>query len=87
MLIEINTLTEVKAFVTHVIQEEGIDFHPDIPFSIYVSDRTGQPLYNEEEAFMRDQLLQECIELSEELGVDTRAFMIAIAAQVKAAMK
>jgi hypothetical protein len=83
---EINTLAEVKAFVNYIIREEGIAFHPDIPFEIYASDHTGQPLYNEEEAFMRNQLLLECLELSEELDLDTRALMITFAAEVKAAL-
>lgn len=87
MLIEINSVAEIKAFVTHLIHEEGIDLHPDIPFDIYLSDQTGEPLYNEEEAFIRDQLLLECLELSEEIGVDTRALMMATAAQLKADMK
>jgi hypothetical protein len=84
---EINTLAEVKAFVNHLVREEGIDFHPDIPFEIYVNDNTGEPLYNEEEVFLRNQLLLECLELSEELAVDTRALMITTALQVKADMK
>ena len=84
---EINTLAEVKAFVAHLIREEGIDFHPDIPFEIYVSDHTGERLYNDDEAFLRDQLLLECLELSEELDVDTRALMIATAAEVRASIR
>ncbi|MCF8258768.1 MAG: hypothetical protein K9J06_14525 [Flavobacteriales bacterium] len=85
MINEIDTLAEVRAFVTYLICEEGIDFHPDIPFDIYVNDNTGEPLYNEEEVFLRDRLLMECLELSEELDVDTRALMMAIAAELKAA--
>jgi len=84
---EINTLAEVRAFVTHLIREEGIDFHPDIPFEIYVSDHTGERLYSDNEAFLRDQLLLECLELSEELDVDTRDLMIATAAEVRSAMR
>jgi len=84
---EINTLVEVKAFVTHLIQEEGIDFHPDIPFDIYVSNHSGERLYSDNEAFLRDQLLLECLELSEELDVDTRALMIDTAIKVREALR
>lgn len=87
LITEINTLAEVKAFVSYLIREEGIDFHPDIPFEIYQNDHTGEPLYNEEEVFLRNQLLSECIELSEELDVDTRTLMTTTAALVKAEMK
>lgn len=67
--------------------EEGIAFHPDIPFEIYVSTHGGQRLYSDHEAFVRNQLLLECLELSEELDMDTREYMITVAKEVRASLR
>jgi len=75
MNITINTLEDVKNFVHILMEEENLNFHPDSSFEDYVHNDTGEPYYTEEQAAVRNALINDCFELGNRLGVDTHELM------------
>jgi hypothetical protein len=70
MLLEINTLDDVKLFVNILVNEENLNFHPDDDFSDYINIETSKATYNIEEASLRNQLLARCFDICEHNGAD-----------------
>ena len=74
-LTAINSLEDVKEFVRILIEDEDIAFHPDTPFEDYINLNTNQPTYSEEDAVLRNNLLEQAFELGNNLGVNTHEVM------------
>lgn len=49
-------------FITWCIQEIGLGFHPDTPFSDYITLEAGKPLFDEPTAERLDHLLERTFE-------------------------
>jgi len=75
ILTKIETLNDVREFVRILMEEENLNFHPDTPFYDYINYATRQPAYTPEEIAHRQDLLQQCFNLSDALGVDTHEYM------------
>jgi hypothetical protein len=70
MLSSINSITDVEAFFNHLILEENLNFHPDEDFRNYIHLNTGLPSYTEEEAELRNHLLDQCFDVCERYPAD-----------------
>jgi len=66
----ITSITDIRAFVEHLITVEDIEFHTDTPFEDYINRETKQPTYNKTEAQLRDNKLNECFEFGSLNGFD-----------------
>ena len=55
---------DIIDFVTHLIEVEDLNFHPDTPFEDYISYADGHPTYTDEECAQRNRLVDECFALS-----------------------
>ena len=60
----IHNVNDVRIFVDCLVEEENLNFHPDIPFAEYVSLSLGTPVYTYEECLLRENLLDQCFALS-----------------------
>jgi hypothetical protein len=69
MIQTIETIENVKVFFRHLLSE-GLNFHPDTPFEDYINSETRLDTYTEEEANLRNGLLDECFNVCERLDVD-----------------
>lgn len=70
MLSSITSIQDVTTFFHHLILEENLNFHPDEDFRNYVHLDTGLPSYSEEEAELRNHLLDECFDVCERYQAD-----------------
>lgn len=64
----IHTRTALRRFLIE-LREEGLNFHPDTPFSDYVN-RDGKPSYTPEQINVRDNLLDESFAYCDANGLD-----------------
>ena len=69
MLKQINTSNDVVAFAKQLIKE-GVNFHPDDDFKNYINLETAEPTYSNEEAELRNELMNQCFAVCEKSGVD-----------------
>ena len=69
MLKQINTSNDVVAFAKQLIKE-GVNFHPDDDFKNYINLETDEPTYSNEEAELRNELMNQCFAVCEKNGVD-----------------
>lgn len=69
-LTKINTIDDVKAFFTHVVEIIGDEWHPDDDFSFYTDKKTKEPLFTPEEIALYNRLLAECFEVCEKADED-----------------
>ena len=69
MIEQINTVEDVKIFFNELL-EEGLNFHPDDPFSDYIHAGSGEQFYSDQEALVRDNLLDQAFEVCEKEGAD-----------------
>ena len=69
MITQIQTSEDVKTFAKQLISE-GVSFHPDDDFNDYVYYKAGTQIYSEEEADVRNKLMNSCFEVCEKEGVD-----------------
>lgn len=69
MIEQIKTVEDVKVFFNELMAE-GLNFHPDDPFSDYVHTASGEQLYSDQEAVVRDNLLEQAFEACEKEGAD-----------------
>jgi hypothetical protein len=74
MLARIETVEDVKIFAKQIINE-GVSFHPDDDFNEYLNLKTNIPIYNLEEAEVRNNLMNECFEICNNSGVDIYEIM------------
>lgn len=70
MLSSITSIQDVTTFFHHLILEENLNFHPDEDFRNYVLLDTGLSSYTEEEAELRNHLLDECFDVCERYQAD-----------------
>ncbi len=70
MLSSITSIQDVTTFFHHLILEENLNFHPDEDFRNYVLLDTGLSSYTEEEAELRNHLLDECFDVCEKYEAD-----------------
>lgn len=77
MITKIETTDDVKAFAKQLIAE-GVSFHPDDDFNDYVNFKEKKPCYTNEEADLRNTLMNNCFEVCEKEGVDIYAVMLEV---------
>lgn len=70
MITLIQTTSDVEKFINCLILEENLNFHPDEDFRNYVLLDTGLSSYTEEEAELRNHLLDECFDVCEKYEAD-----------------
>ena len=70
MINKIEKVEDVKAFAKHLTVIEKISFHPDDDFSDYVNTETQEPTYSQEEAELRNDLMNQCFKICEQNNVD-----------------
>ena len=78
MFKQINTSNDVVAFAKQLINE-GVNFHPDDDFKNYINLETDEPTYSNEEAELRNELMNQCFAVCEKNGVDIYDTMIEVA--------
>lgn len=69
MIQEINTVEDVKLFFNQLL-DESLNFHPDEDFANYINIDTRQPTYSNEEAQLRNQLMDRSFEICEQNSED-----------------
>lgn len=69
MIQGINTIDDVKAFFTQLLNE-SLNFHPDEDFANYINIDTSEPTYSVEGAQMRNQLMDKCFEVCDHYHAD-----------------
>lgn len=70
MLTKIQTIEDVEKFFNELILEENLNFNPDEDFKNYIDTETELPTYTEEEAELRNHLLDQCFEVCEKKNTD-----------------
>ena len=70
LLNQIKNLSDVETYFKQLILEEKLNFHPEEDFRNYVLLDTGLSSYNEEEAELRNHLLDECFDVCERYQAD-----------------
>lgn len=80
ILLKINTVADVERFFRQLVTVESLNFHPDDPFSDYISFSDGKPTYTESQAAVRQSLMDRCFDVCEPFGdgfiydIGTRVF-------------
>lgn len=69
----IATIDDVKVFFGHLVDERGVEFHPDDRFEDYVSRENYENTFSPEECAIYNRLMDESFEVCEENGVDIYA--------------
>lgn len=59
----ITNIDEVKAFASYLVNNLGVNLHPDNDFAEYVCYETGERTFTEEEAAVGNRLMDECFEV------------------------
>ena len=59
----ITTKEEVKDFFRHIVDDLGINFHPDDDFKDYVCYATGERTMDEEQAELYNRLMDEAFDI------------------------
>ena len=77
MIQSIKTIEDVKIFLNE-LHAEGLNFHPDDPFEDYINMETKEPLYSEEEANLRNDLINQAFDVCERDGADIYELSIEI---------
>ena len=62
MIQEITNTEDIKTFFEELLAE-GLNFHPDDPFEDYINYETKEPTYTEEEAALRNHLLEQAFDV------------------------
>lgn len=60
MITEIKTLQDVQTFAQHLTKKERLSFHPDDDFFDYINIKTRERFYTDEEAKLRNKLMDDC---------------------------
>ena len=77
MNIEIKTVADVVAFAKHLVEVEKLSFHPDDDFGVYITS-DNKPFYSEEDAILRNKLMDNCFDVCNENGIDIYDLLVAI---------
>ncbi len=59
----ITTTEEVRDFFSHIVNDLGINFHPDDDFKNYVSYTTGEHTMDNAQAELYNRLMDEAFEI------------------------
>ena len=62
---KIQSLDNVVDYLVYLQQNLNIPFHPQLPFSEYLEATTLQPVFSEDEAWLLERNLQECLKWCE----------------------
>ena len=74
MIKKINTIEDVIILTKELI-DEGTNFHPDDDFRNIINIETNMPAYTEEEALIRNGLIQQCFIICNLQGKDVYEIM------------
>ena len=77
MIQEIKNTENIKTFFNELLAED-LNFHPDDRFEDYINYETKEPTYTEEEAALRNRLLEESFDVCEKDGADIYELCIEI---------
>lgn len=66
----ITTPHDVASFFVWIVFERGVAFHPDDPFSDYISLTDGARTFTDEEAAAYDRAMELCFDVCERYGRD-----------------
>jgi len=77
MIQEIKTVEDVKTFFNDLLAE-SLNFHPDDQFEDYINYRTKEPTYTDEEAALRNRLLEQAFDICDMDNVDIYGLCIEI---------
>jgi len=75
MITKILTIEDVRHFAKQ-LTAEGLSFHPDDDFNDYVNLTNNTPSYNNEDADLRNKLMNECFDVCENEGLDIYEIMM-----------
>jgi hypothetical protein len=78
MITEIKTLQDVKTFAQHLTKIERLSFHPDDDFLDYINFKTRERFYADDEAILRNKLMDECFQVCQQENTDIYDFMYPI---------
>ena len=59
----ITTVEEVENFFNHIVNELGINFHPDDDFKNYICYETGERTMDDEQAGLYNRLMDEAFDV------------------------
>jgi len=77
MIQEIKIVEDVNTFFNELLAED-LNFHPDDRFEDYINCRTKEPNYSEDEADLRNHLLDQSFEVCDKYGADIYELCIEI---------
>lgn len=77
MITQIQTSEDVKSFAKEIIAD-GVSFHPDDDFKDYVYFRENKRCYTDDEAGLRNDLMDQCFNVCEKEGVDIYGLMLEV---------
>lgn len=66
---QIKTVTDVKVFFSHLVNNRSVNFHPDDDFSQYQTP-LGEPAFTESEIKQYNKRMEECFEVCEKFDTD-----------------
>lgn len=78
MITEIKTLQDVKSFAQHLTKIERLSFHPDDDFLDYINFKTRKRFYTDDEAKLRNKLMDECYQVCHQANTDIYDLMYPI---------
>jgi hypothetical protein len=78
MTTEIKTLQDVKSFAQHLTKIERLSFHPHDDFLDYINFKTKERFYADDEAILRNKLMDECFQVCQQENTDIYDFMYPI---------
>ena len=61
---------DIWTFFNYLHNVDGVTFHPEEDFNVYVNGKTNKPTFTYEEAKKRNVLMDLCFEACSELGLD-----------------
>lgn len=72
---KIESVADVIAFSDFLVNELGVNFHPDDSFGQYINIHTKQQSFTEEECEIGDARMEECFGVCEKNGIDVYELM------------
>ena len=66
----ITSVSDVKAFFHHLVDERKLNFHPDDDFADYISLDDKTPTFTDDEVILYNRLMEESFDACEAAGVD-----------------
>jgi hypothetical protein len=78
MKTQIQTLNDVIAFAKHLVQNEKLSFHPDDDFRDYVNFETQEAFYTNEEAILKNKMMNDCFEVCKKNKVEIYELLLPI---------